>query len=46
MFATKRFFVIKKIANEFIEKFVQKTEKLNVGDPLSDQTDIGPLVNS
>jgi len=44
--ATKRFFVIKKIANEFIEKFVQKTEKLNVGDPLSDQTDIGPLVNS
>jgi succinate-semialdehyde dehydrogenase/glutarate-semialdehyde dehydrogenase/succinyl-CoA reductase len=44
--ATKRFFAIKKIANEFIEKFVQKTEKLNVGDPLSDQTDIGPLVNS
>lgn len=44
--ATKRFFVVKKIANEFIEKFVQKTEKLNVGDPLSDQTDIGPLVNS
>lgn len=43
--ATKRFIVVKKIANEFIEKFVQKTEKLNVGDPLSDQTDIGPLVN-
>jgi acyl-CoA reductase-like NAD-dependent aldehyde dehydrogenase len=44
--ATKRFIVVKKIANEFIEKFVQKTEKLNVGDPLSDQTDIGPLINS
>jgi acyl-CoA reductase-like NAD-dependent aldehyde dehydrogenase len=44
--ATKRFIVVKKIANEFIEKFVQKTEKLNVGDPLSDPTDIGPLVNS
>ena len=44
--ATKRFIVVKKIANEFIEKFVQKTEKLNVGDPLSEQTDIGPLVNS
>ncbi len=44
--ATKRFFVVKKIANEFTEKFIQKTEKLNVGDPLSDQTDIGPLVNS
>jgi len=44
--ATKRFFVIKKIANEFIEKFVQKTEKLRVGDPLSDDTDLGPLVNA
>ncbi|MDQ3887806.1 MAG: NAD-dependent succinate-semialdehyde dehydrogenase [Thermoproteota archaeon] len=44
--ATKRFFVVKKIANEFIERFIQKTEKLNVGDPFSDQTDIGPLVNS
>jgi len=44
--ATKRFFVVKKIANEFIEKLIQKTEKLNVGDPFSDQTDMGPLVNS
>jgi succinate-semialdehyde dehydrogenase/glutarate-semialdehyde dehydrogenase/succinyl-CoA reductase len=43
--ATKRFFVIKKIANEFIEKFVQKTEKLRVGDPLSDDTDLGPLLH-
>ena len=43
--ASKRFFVVKKVANEFIEKFVQKTEKLRVGDPLSDGTDIGPLVN-
>ena len=44
--ASKRFIIIKDIANEFIEKFIQKTEKLNVGDPLSDDTDIGPLVNS
>ena len=28
--ATKRFVVVKDIANEFIEKFVQKTEKLKV----------------
>jgi succinate-semialdehyde dehydrogenase/glutarate-semialdehyde dehydrogenase/succinyl-CoA reductase len=41
--ASKRFIVSKKIANEFIESFVQKTEKLRVGDPLSDNTDIGPL---
>ena len=44
--ASKRFFVVKGIANEFIEEFVKKTEKLRVGDPLSDDTDMGPLVNA
>jgi acyl-CoA reductase-like NAD-dependent aldehyde dehydrogenase len=44
--ASKRFIVVKDIAEEFIEKFVQKTEKLKVGDPVSDGTDIGPLVNA
>jgi succinate-semialdehyde dehydrogenase/glutarate-semialdehyde dehydrogenase/succinyl-CoA reductase len=43
--ASKRFIVVRKIANEFIEKFVQKTERLKVGDPLSDDTDLGPVVN-
>jgi succinate-semialdehyde dehydrogenase/glutarate-semialdehyde dehydrogenase/succinyl-CoA reductase len=38
--------VVKKIANEFIEKFVQGAEKLKVGDPLSGDTDLGPLVNA
>jgi acyl-CoA reductase-like NAD-dependent aldehyde dehydrogenase len=33
------------IANEFIEKFVQKTEE-QVGDPLSENTDLGPIVNA
>jgi succinate-semialdehyde dehydrogenase/glutarate-semialdehyde dehydrogenase/succinyl-CoA reductase len=44
--ATKRFFVVEKVADEFIELFTQKTEKLKVGDPLSEETDVGPLVNS
>lgn len=44
--ASKRFLVVKDVANEFIEKFVQKTEKLKVGDPLSEDTDVGPLVNA
>lgn len=44
--ASKRFFVTKNVAKEFIEKFVQKTEGLRVGNPLSEKTDIGPLVNS
>ena len=44
--ASKRFIVVKNIADQFTEKFVQKTEKLKVGDPLLDDTDIGPVVNS
>src|SRR5919201_6019790 len=44
--ATKRFFVLKKIANEFTEKFVQKAERIKVADPLSDDTDMGPVVNA
>ncbi|HEY7109284.1 MAG TPA: NAD-dependent succinate-semialdehyde dehydrogenase [Nitrososphaeraceae archaeon] len=43
--ASKRFIVVRKVSDEFIEKFVQKTEALKVGDPLSDDTDLGPLVN-
>jgi len=44
--ASKRFFVAENVADEFIEKFIQKTERLKVGDPLSEDTDIGPLVNN
>lgn len=44
--ASKRFIVVKDVAEEFTEKFVQKTEKLKVGDPLSDDTDLGPVVNA
>ncbi len=44
--ASKRFIVVKDIAKEFTEQFVQKTEKLKVGDPLADDTDLGPVVNS
>jgi succinate-semialdehyde dehydrogenase/glutarate-semialdehyde dehydrogenase/succinyl-CoA reductase len=43
--ASKRFYVVKNVAKEFIEKFVQKAEKLRVGDPMSEDTDLGPLVN-
>lgn len=43
--ASKRFFVVKDVAASFIEQFVQKTQKLVVGNPLSENTDIGPLVN-
>lgn len=43
--ASKRIIIVKEVANEFVEEFAQKVEKLRVGDPLSDDTDMGPLVN-
>jgi len=41
--ASKRFIIVRKVANEFLEKFVKNTEDLKVGNPLADDTDIGPL---
>ena len=44
--ASKRFIVVKDGAEEFTEKYIQKTEKLKVGDPLSDDTNLGPVLNA
>ena len=41
--ASKRFFVGKNIAKDFIELFIKKTSQLRVGDPTLIETDIGPL---
>ena len=41
---SKRFFVTKKVADEFLEQFITKTKSLRVGDPLSPETDLGPVV--
>jgi succinate-semialdehyde dehydrogenase/glutarate-semialdehyde dehydrogenase/succinyl-CoA reductase len=41
---SKRFFVEKKVADEFLDRFIAKTKSLKVGDPLSPETDIGPIV--
>ncbi len=41
--ASKRFFVGKNIAEDFIELFIKKASQLKVGDPMSIDTDIGPL---
>ena len=41
--AAKRFIVQEAIAGEFEKRFVAAMEKLKVGDPLDESTDIGPL---
>lgn len=41
--AAKRFLVHEEIAGEFERRFVAAMEALRVGDPLDEQTDVGPL---
>jgi len=41
--AAKRFIVNQKVADEFLIEFKKLFEEKKVGDPLSPQTDIGPL---
>ena len=43
--ASKRFFVGKNIAKEFIELFIKKASQLKIGDPMSMETDLGPISN-
>ena len=41
----KRIILDDKIADEFIQKFVNKTQKLVAGDPMNSETDVGPLIS-
>jgi succinate-semialdehyde dehydrogenase/glutarate-semialdehyde dehydrogenase len=41
--AAKRFIVHEDIAGDFTARFVERTEALVVGDPMNEETDIGPL---
>jgi succinate-semialdehyde dehydrogenase/glutarate-semialdehyde dehydrogenase len=42
--AAKRFIVTKKISKSFIDGFVARVKKLKVGDPMDENTDVGPMV--
>ena len=41
--AAKRFIVHQDIYDEFAQRFVDRFGQVNVGDPMADDTDIGPL---
>ncbi len=43
--ASKRFIVAKNVAEVFAEKFVKEASKLVVGDPMSMDSDLGPIAN-
>ena len=42
--AAKRFFVTKKISKAFIDGFTKRVKAMKVGDPLDEQTELGPIV--
>lgn len=41
--ASKRFIVVEKIYDEFKKKFISEMEKVKVGDPLDELTELGPI---
>ena len=44
--AAKRFIVEQAVANEFVTRFEHEISSLRVGDPLREDTDIGPLASA
>ena len=41
--AAKRFIVMDKVYDEFLDKFVKRVKLLKAGDPLDENTEVGPL---
>ena len=42
--SAERFYVLPQVYDDFVDAFVSETKKLVVGDPMKDDTDIGPMV--
>lgn len=41
--AAKRFIVVESLADEFLSRFKAAMEQMTMGDPMDDDTDVGPL---
>lgn len=44
--AAKRFIIHEEIYDDFLEKFVARVTRIRVGDPMDEQTELGPLATS
>jgi succinate-semialdehyde dehydrogenase/glutarate-semialdehyde dehydrogenase len=44
--AAKRFIVAEQIADEFQRRFVARMQSLNIGDPMHEKTELGPLATA
>ncbi|MGP4039594.1 aldehyde dehydrogenase family protein [Gracilibacillus sp. D59] len=43
--SAQRIYVQREIYDEFLESYTKKTKALQIGDPISEETDIGPMIN-
>jgi acyl-CoA reductase-like NAD-dependent aldehyde dehydrogenase len=44
--SSERFYVMQNIADDFVEASRSYVESLNIGDPMDEKTDIGPMINA
>jgi acyl-CoA reductase-like NAD-dependent aldehyde dehydrogenase len=44
--SSERFYVMKGIVDDFVEASKSYVESLNIGDPMNEKTDIGPMINA
>lgn len=44
--AAKRFIVVPQVADEFLQRLTLRVERLRLGDPLDDATEIGPMARN
>jgi betaine-aldehyde dehydrogenase len=44
--SAERFYVMESVYDDFLSEFVDYTSSLVVGDPLADDTDVGPMVSA
>jgi acyl-CoA reductase-like NAD-dependent aldehyde dehydrogenase len=42
--SVQRMYVHKKVISEFTQRFLDMTRKLKIGDPLKEDTDVGPMI--
>jgi len=42
--SAERFYVLEPVFDEFVDRLVEETGRLRLGDPLADTTDLGPMV--
>jgi betaine-aldehyde dehydrogenase len=44
--SAKRFFVVRSVYDEFVDRFVAVTRSLRIGDPLGPDVDLGPMISA